>query len=49
MNKYFRMLTKAVIGTVAGVAVMLLDPMTIGTVVIAAGLIWAGMDFLRNK
>lgn len=49
MNKYFKMLTKAVIGVVAGVAIMLLDPTTMGTIVIAAGLIWAGMDFLKDS
>jgi len=47
MNKYFTMLTKAVLGVVAGIAIMLLDPVTMGTIVIAAGLLWAGSDFLK--
>ena len=49
MNKYFTMLTKAVLGIIAGVAIMLLDPVTMGTIVIAAGLLWAGSDFLKTS
>lgn len=49
MNKYFTMLTKAVIGIIVGIGAMFLDPTTIGTMIIIAGLIWAGMGFLRAE
>lgn len=49
MNKYFTMLTKAVIGIIAGIGAMCLDPTTIGIMIIIAGLIWAGMGFLKAK
>ena len=49
MNKYFKLLTGCSLSVIAGIAVTLMDPVTIGIFVAAAGIIVSGYKFLRAE
>lgn len=49
MNKYFKLLTGCSLSVIAGIAVTLMDPVTIGIFIAAAGIIVSGYKFLRAE
>lgn len=49
MNKYFKLLTGCVLSVIAGAAVALVDPETVGVLVAAAGIIVSSYYFAKAK